>query len=427
MANNQGKFIVIDGTDGSGKATQTALLVDRLKADGHSVEIADFPQYNTKSAGLVEEYLSGKYGEANDVGPYRASIFYACDRYDASLKIRKWLNDCKIVVSNRYVTANMGHQGGKIKDAMERKKYFDWLYNLEFEIFEIPRPDLNIILHVPAEISQKLSQERTKEDWRGKINDIHQNNLAHLKDAETVYLEIAKTFPGFSLIECARDGQIMAKEEISGLLWKKVKDMIEPEKETEQRMTEQKSGFNASGFWGNAEIYSKTPKNNLNIDFKKSYIQIHGETQEENTEKKSGNLIVERLSPEAKLPSRANENDAGLDLFSLDYYSLAPGEKTTMRTGIKMAIPAGFVGLIWDKSSLAKLGLYTSGGVIDSGYRGEIMINMINLGQETAHIEHGQKIAQILIQKIETPKIIEGHIDDDTERGKGGFGSTGKF
>ncbi|HDH07740.1 MAG TPA: thymidylate kinase, partial [Candidatus Moranbacteria bacterium] len=143
-----GKFIVIDGTDGSGKATQTKLLVERLKNDGHDVEIADFPQYGKKSAGLIEKYLNGKYGSAEEVGPYRASIFYACDRYDASFKIRKAVEEGKIVISNRYVTANMGHQGGKIKDPEERKKYFNWLYNLEYETFSIPRPDLNIILHV---------------------------------------------------------------------------------------------------------------------------------------------------------------------------------------------------------------------------------------------------------------------------------------
>ena len=108
----KGKFIVIDGTDGSGKATQTKLLVKKLRKEKYKVKLADFPQYNKKSAGLVEEYLSGKYGTEKNVGPYVASIFYACDRYDASFKIRKWLKEGNIVISNRYVTANMGHQGG---------------------------------------------------------------------------------------------------------------------------------------------------------------------------------------------------------------------------------------------------------------------------------------------------------------------------
>lgn len=222
----KGKFIVIDGTDGSGKSTQTKLLVKRLKKEGYKVKVADFPQYNTKSAGLVENYLDGKYGTEEKVGPYTASIFYAGDRYDASFKIRKWLNDGYIVISNRYVTANMGHQGGKIKNKSERKKYFKWLYNLEYKMFSIPKPDLNIILHVPAKISQKLSQGRKKVDWKGKKKDIHQSNLKHLKNAEETYLEITKTFPGFVLIECASNNEILSREKISEKIWTRIKKKL---------------------------------------------------------------------------------------------------------------------------------------------------------------------------------------------------------
>lgn len=222
MLNAPGKLIVIDGVDGSGKATQTEILAQKLKQAGLAVEIADFPQYNTKSAGLVENYLEGKYGSPEQVGPYRASIFYACDRYDGSFKIKKWLADGKIVISNRYVTANMGHQGGKITDQSERKSFFDWLYRLEYEIFNIPRPDLNIILHLPAEISQNLAKQRQKIDWNGKTDDIHQNDLNHLKKAEQTYLEIAKTFPDIVLIESVRDSQILSREKINNLIWQEV-------------------------------------------------------------------------------------------------------------------------------------------------------------------------------------------------------------
>ena len=132
----------------------------------------------------------------------------------------------KIVISNRYVTANMGHQGGKIDGEKEMKEYFDWLYNLEYETFSIPRPDLNIILHVPAEISQRLSQQRVREDWKGKTNDIHEDNLAHLKNAESVYLEIARSFPDFALIECAKNDEIFSKETINDAIFKKVVNLV---------------------------------------------------------------------------------------------------------------------------------------------------------------------------------------------------------
>ncbi|MFA7662816.1 MAG: deoxynucleoside kinase [Patescibacteria group bacterium] len=221
-----GKFIVIDGTDGSGKTTQTEILIQKLKSEGYAVEMADFPQYNTKSAGLVENYLEGKYGGVDEVDAKIASIFYAADRYDASFKIRQWLEDGKIVVSNRYVTANMGHQGAKLVTKEERQQLFDWLDILEYGTFKIPRPDLNIILHVPAEVSQKLVQARIREDWKGKTNDIHQNSFEHLKRAEETYLEITELFNEFKLIECAPEAEILTKEEIADSVWKIVKEIL---------------------------------------------------------------------------------------------------------------------------------------------------------------------------------------------------------
>lgn len=224
----EGKFIVIDGTDGSGKATQTGLLVKKLKKSGHEVKVFDFPQYEKKSAGLVEEYLNGKYGTAQEVGPYRASILYACDRYDASFKIKKYLKKGKIVISNRYVTANMGHQGGKIKNPKERKNYFKWLYNLEYGIFGIPKPDLNIILHVDAAIAQKLVDNKEKRHYikGSKKRDLHEGDLTHLRDAEKVYSEIVKTFPNFSLIKCMGNNNIMTREKIRELVWDEVKKVL---------------------------------------------------------------------------------------------------------------------------------------------------------------------------------------------------------
>jgi len=226
MINSPGKFIVIDGADGSGKATQTELLAQRLRWAGFDAAIADFPQYNTKSAGLVEEYLNGKYGSPEEVGPYRASIFYAADRYDASFRIRQWLKQGKIVISNRYVTANMGHQGGKIQNPLGRKHFFDWLNQLEYEIFDIPQPDLNIILHLPAALSQALIKNRQFK--LGQPLDIHENDLEHLKQAEQIYLEIARTFPDMVLIECVKAGRLLDVKTINNLIWREVEKIINP-------------------------------------------------------------------------------------------------------------------------------------------------------------------------------------------------------
>jgi dTMP kinase len=225
----KGLFIVIDGTDGSGKATQLKILSEKLQTLGYQVETADFPRYGQKSAGLVEEYLAGNFGSATEVGPYRGSVFYAVDRYAASFEIRRWLAEGKIVISNRYVAANLCHQGGKIKDNKERSEYFKWLDNLEYNIFNIPRPDLNLILHVPAAVAQGLAEARAKQTGLAK-QDIHETDLQHLEDAERVYLEVANTFPGFTLVECAQDGQIMPIEKIAEKVLEAVKENLERKK-----------------------------------------------------------------------------------------------------------------------------------------------------------------------------------------------------
>jgi thymidylate kinase len=114
------KLIVIEGTDGSGKSTQTKLLETSLIQMGHSVKCFDFPRYGEGSAALVKDYLNCKFGSAEEVGPFAGSIFYAVDRYAASFEIKKALVEGQVVLCNRYVSANMGHQAGKIKDPAER-------------------------------------------------------------------------------------------------------------------------------------------------------------------------------------------------------------------------------------------------------------------------------------------------------------------
>lgn len=215
----KGKLIVIDGVDGSGKATQTKLLAEQLVKDGFEIEIADFPQYGKKSAGAVEEYLSGKYGA---VDPYAGSVFYAVDRFDASFNIREKLESGKIVISNRYVTASAGHQGSKIADRPERIKFFKWLDNLEYKIFNIPKPDLNVILHVPVKVARKLMAKRQETRKfaieKGK-RDIHERDMKHLERAEKVFLEICGLFPNTKLVECFEDNRLLTPQEVHNKVW----------------------------------------------------------------------------------------------------------------------------------------------------------------------------------------------------------------
>ncbi len=139
------------------------------------------------------------------------------------------------------------------------------------------------------------------------------------------------------------------------------------------------------------------------------------------------NLPVKKLDPAATLPTYAHEGDAGADLFALEEVVVAPGERVSIRTGVAFAIPQGFVGLIWDKSGLShKHGLKTFGGVIDAGYRGEVMVGTMNLGSEPYTLAAGHKVAQLLLQEVTSATVVEVDELDDTARGAGGFGSTGK-
>lgn len=222
----KGIFIVVDGSDGSGKATQVNRLIQRFKENGCAVEMVDFPQYGKKSAGLVEEYLTGKYGKAHEVNAKAASIFYAVDRFDAKFKIKELLDQGKIVLANRYASSNMGHQTGKIKGDEERDKFLEWLDDLEFSVFGIPRPDMNILLYVPAETNQKLVDMKGHRDYvGGKKRDIHENDLQHLKDAVDAYLYVAKKY-GWTVINCAPDGDLRSIEDIHEEVWQKVNDMM---------------------------------------------------------------------------------------------------------------------------------------------------------------------------------------------------------
>ena len=415
MQTNKGKIIVIDGTDGSGKTTQLHLLKEKLQAEGFGVEIADFPQYNHKSAGMVEEYLSGKYGGVDDVTPYQASIFYAVDRFDFSKQIKDWLAEGKIILCNRYTSSNMAHQGCKIDNPLERKVFFNWLSELEHDILKIPRPDLCLILRVDPEISQQMAKDRAREDWKGKTKDIHEENLNHLKKAERVYCEIAESNSNYRLVNCVSEGKIMDREEISFLVWIYVSQMLKAEniKKSED-------------FTALADIITKNHRQVFNTALNEDKKELEPKV-ELVPEQKQLELLVEKINSEAKLPEKAHQSDAGYDLFALENTSIPPYGQAKISTGIKLAIPENFVGLIWDKSSLAAQGLKTMGGVIDSGYRGEIIIIAKNLTEEFFNITKGQKIAQIIIQEIGTMPLVESKILDGTDRENNGFGSSGKF
>lgn len=218
-----GKFIVIEGSDGSGKGTQFALITERLKDQGHNVATYDFPQYDQESSYFVREYLNGNYGGADELGAYTPSLFFALDRFQASQAIKKDIAAGKVVLSNRFIGANLAHQGQKIHDETERTKYYNWLYDLEFNILGIPKPDLNIVLLVPADIAQKLVDQKAARSYTDKKRDIHEADLNHLQRAVAAYEKLCEQFPEtFYPIQGVEGSQLLPIPEVTERIWSKV-------------------------------------------------------------------------------------------------------------------------------------------------------------------------------------------------------------
>ncbi|HEV2403630.1 MAG TPA: FAD-dependent thymidylate synthase [Candidatus Saccharimonadales bacterium] len=224
MSDHVGTFIVIEGADGSGKTTQLELLRNRLVTAGYDVTTISFPRYEEQSSYFVRQYLSGSYGSVNDTSPYTASLFYALDRYQAAPKIREALQQNKIVLADRYVGSNMAHQGTKFRNAEERRGYFIWLDNLEFEMLGIPRPTMSFVLRMPTELSAQLLQER---DQAGQLRDIHEKDQQHLRRTLGVFDDMCQLFPkDFTRIDCARDKQLLTPSDIEGIIWGKVEPYL---------------------------------------------------------------------------------------------------------------------------------------------------------------------------------------------------------
>ncbi len=224
-----GKFIVIDGPDGSGKGTQTKKLAERLRAEGKNIEHLSFPRYGKPEAFFIEQFLNGSYGSSTDVGPYAASVLFAVERFHMANEIRKMLGEGETIISDRFVSANKGHHMAKLTDPTERKKFLDWLNDFEYGILNVPRPDKTILLHVPAEIAYDLIGKKDERGYLdGKKRDIHEADLGHLKAAEAAYLELltTDTVESWMKIECTQDGRLRSIEEIHEELYRTVLPLI---------------------------------------------------------------------------------------------------------------------------------------------------------------------------------------------------------
>lgn len=230
----KGKLIVIDGTDGSGKATQIALLIKHLKQEGHKVKVVDFPEYYSNFFGkFIGHCLSEQYYNFVKIHPKIASVLYAADRFESADKIKKWLREGNIVVANRYASANQIHQGGKIGSTKKRESFLKWLAEMEYGVFKIPKPDAVFYLSVPISIVMKLIEQRNKEVHRAYLGkkkakkaDVHEKDVKFLENSRKSALWLAKTQKGWIKIECTKGGDIDTRENIHKEIYAKVKKLI---------------------------------------------------------------------------------------------------------------------------------------------------------------------------------------------------------
>ncbi len=230
MTKNRGKLIVIDGTDGSGKATQVALLSGRLKKEGYTVKNVDFPEYYKNFFGkFIGHCLSEQYYNFVKVHPKIASVLYAADRFESKSDIESWINKGYIVIANRYVSANQIHQGGKIKNEKKRKDFIKWLDEMEYKVFGIPKPDVVLYLSVPLELSIKMTKERNKNSKRnylGNKKDVHEVDLEFQKNSRKSALWLAKTQKYYKKIDCVKSDSIRTREDIHEEIYKKINPLL---------------------------------------------------------------------------------------------------------------------------------------------------------------------------------------------------------
>lgn len=208
-----GKLIVIEGLDGSGKATQAKLLCEALVKSGVKARKVSFPNYASDSSALVKMYLSGQFGtDPKDVNAYAASAFFAVDRF-ASYK-KDWKEDYEngVIIADRYTTSNGIHQCSKL-DRTNWDEYLDWLFEFEYGRLGIPAPDMVIYIKVDPEVSQKLMTGRYQGDESKK--DIHESNLEYLKKSREAADYCSKKL-GWKIVECCVDGKMRSVEEIHG-------------------------------------------------------------------------------------------------------------------------------------------------------------------------------------------------------------------
>lgn len=405
-AKRPGKLIVLYGINNLGKSTQAKLLVEMIKAHGKPAEYLKYPAYDVIPSGvLINDFL--RKGNFHQLSPREAQIVYALNRSQVEPGIVRKLEAGIHVVAEDYTGTGIAWGIG----AGVNEEF------LKFINSHLLKEDVAILMDGERFIEAREAghHHEKNDELTERVRGIHRRLGDeygwHVVDANQPIEAVQQAIWQFvkPIVVAGSPGSGSLQDTIAA---------AHPDPGEKVAVTH----INAAA--SHVDIKNGRPHQPYAIPHRlpspgRTVRRLPGAPAD------AGELPLQRLTPTARLPRRAHADDAGLDLFSDGFYTLYPGQRARIRTGIAAAIPAGHAGLIWDKSGLAAKGLKTAGGVIDAGYRGEIQIVAINLSDEILEIDRGQKVAQLLIQEIKTPTPIEVGELENTERGKGSFGSTG--
>ena len=225
--NKDFKLIVIEGVDSSGKATQSAMLKEKIASLGKKVVSVEFPNYASDSSAVVKMYLGGEFGtDPNAVSPYAASMLFAVDRL-ASVKVtwKDLFSGNSIVIADRYTTSNMVHQASKIADLTAKGEFLDWLYDLEYGKLSLPNPDMVIFLDMPVENARELMANRANKIDNSSVKDIHESNESYLNQSYDNAVFVAEKY-NWTRVRCAKDGKVRSIDDIADEVFSKVQEIL---------------------------------------------------------------------------------------------------------------------------------------------------------------------------------------------------------
>jgi len=223
-----GAFVAIEGIDGSGKGTQAGLLVRMAERNGLTATLFSFPLYDDNPFSVaIGDYLNGVFGTVDEVHAELAGLLYACDRFHARPLLQQAMVESDLVVCDRYVASNLAHQGAKLA-GNDRDRLIGWLTDVEFGEFDLPRPDLTLLLDLPPTTAQALVGRKSARSYTAMPADIHEGASGHLASARDVYLDLAARDPGRwrVIAGCDERDKLRPPEEIGDEIWAIVSELV---------------------------------------------------------------------------------------------------------------------------------------------------------------------------------------------------------